>query len=116
MDQLSKFREVIERYRSFDWQLRKILVSPASREAFSGQQEFVDVEVAESEVDAVWFRRPASGGREAWELRLIAESPYALFETFEPDEPEDEREEVRIEMEARLRSRVEHPDVPSDEH
>ena len=116
MDQLSKFREVIERYRSFDWQLRKILVSPASREAFSGQQEFVDVEVAESEVDALWFRRPASGGREAWELRLIAESPYALFETFEPDEPEDEREEVRIEMEARLRSRIAHPDILPDEH
>jgi hypothetical protein len=116
MDQLSNFREVIERYRSFDWQLRKILVSPASREAFSGQQEFGDVQVVESEVDALWFCRPAIGGREAWELRLIAESPYALFETFEPDEPEDEREEVRIEMEARLRSRIAHPDIPPDEH
>jgi len=116
MDQFSKFLEVIERYRSFDWQLRKILVSPASREAFSRQNEFGDVEIAESEVDAVWFRRPASGGREAWELRLIAESPYALFETFEPDESEDEREEVRIEMEARLRSHIEHPNIPTEEH
>jgi hypothetical protein len=33
----------------------------------------------------------------------VAETPYALFETFEPDEPEEEREELRREMEARLR-------------
>jgi hypothetical protein len=29
-----------------------------------------------------------------------------LFETFEADEAEDEREEVRLEMEARLREHV----------
>ena len=41
--------------------------------------------------------------REAWELRLIAENPFALFETFEKDETEEQREEMRREMEARLR-------------
>ena len=55
-------------------------------------------------VDALWFARAshAGGGREAWELRLVAATPYALFETFEEDEAEEEREEVRREMEARL--------------
>jgi len=33
----------------------------------------------------------------------VAETPYALFETFEADEEEEDREEVRREMEARLR-------------
>jgi hypothetical protein len=41
--------------------------------------------------------------REAWELRLISETPYALFEAFEEDETEEQREEVRREMEARMR-------------
>jgi hypothetical protein len=64
---------------------------------------FEGVAVVESEVDAMWFMRAAQGGREAWELRLVAEPPYALFELFEPDEAEEDREDVRREMEARLR-------------
>jgi hypothetical protein len=51
----------------------------------------------------LWFSRPSHAGREAWELRLVSETPYALFETFEPDEAEYERVELRREMEARLR-------------
>ena len=46
---------------------------------------------------------PSYEQREAWELRLLAENPFALFETFEVDETEEQREEVRREMEARLR-------------
>jgi hypothetical protein len=64
---------------------------------------FEGVGVVESEVDAMWFTRPAQGGREAWELRLVGETPYALFELFESDEAEEDREDVRREMEARLR-------------
>ena len=71
--------------------------------AESGAGVFEGVAVAESEVDAMWFARAAAGGREAWELRLVAEPPYALFELFEPDEAEEDREDVRREMEARLR-------------
>jgi hypothetical protein len=41
-----------------------------------------------------------------WELRLLEQTQYALFEAFEPDETEPEREEVRLEMEARLREHV----------
>jgi hypothetical protein len=34
---------------------------------------------------------------------LLAETQYALFENFEADETEEQREEARREMEARLR-------------
>jgi hypothetical protein len=67
---------------------------------------FEGAAVIESDVDAVWFTRASQAGREAWELRLLGEPPYALFELFEPDEAEDEREDVRREMEARLREYV----------
>ena len=63
-------------------------------------------EVEEASVDALWFSRASHNQREAWELRLLAESPFALFETFEHDETEEQREEMRREMEARLRDYV----------
>ena len=40
-------------------------------------------------------------------MRLIAEERYALFEAFEADESEEDREEVRREMENRMRAEVE---------
>ena len=60
-------------------------------------------ETRESEIEALWFARPSHGGREAWELRLIAEQPYALFEAFEADESEEDREDARCEMENKMR-------------
>ncbi len=54
----------------------------------------------------MWFSRPSHNNREAWELRLLAQTQYALFETFEADETEEERDEVKLEMEARLRDYV----------
>jgi hypothetical protein len=62
--------------------------------------------VTAAEFDALWFSRPSHEGREAWELRLVAESPYALFETFAKDELEAAREEGRKEMENRMRERA----------
>ena len=61
------------------------------------------VPVKEVAFDALWFSRPSHNSREAWELRLLAQTQYALFETFEADETEEERDDVRHEMEARLR-------------
>jgi hypothetical protein len=51
----------------------------------------------------LWFSRPSHNDREAWELRLLAQTQYALFETFEADETEEERDDLRLEMEAQLR-------------
>lgn len=63
----------------------------------------------EAPIDAMWFSRPSHDGREAWELRLVAEQPYALFETFEKDETEEQRKEMRREMENRMRDKVMSP-------
>ena len=59
--------------------------------------------VREAGFDALWFSRPSHNNREAWELRLLSQTQYALFEAFEPDETEEEREDVKLEMEARMR-------------
>lgn len=105
MSLLSLFTETLAIYRRHGWQLRRVLLRPESRRELSSEMAslFESAAVQESSYDALWFARPSHAGREAWELRLVAETPYALFETFEPDEAEEDREELRQEMEARLR-------------
>ncbi|MEJ7615862.1 MAG: hypothetical protein WKF30_02550 [Pyrinomonadaceae bacterium] len=109
MEQTALFKEIIATYRKFDWKLKRVLLSARSGAELSEPREtlFGAAEVRESApVDALWFARPSPPKREAWELRLVSASPFALFETFEEDEPEGEREELRRELEAQLIERV----------
>lgn len=105
MTLLERFSETLNNYRRHGWQLRRVLLRPESQAemAAASANVFENAPVQDFSVDALWFARASHAGREAWELRLVAETPYALFETFEADEAEEEREEVRQEMEARLR-------------
>ena len=107
MNQLQRFRETSATYRKHGWRLERVLMRTETlaelREAEGDDARFEGAATQEAPVDAMWFGRASHGGREAWELRLVAEPPYALFELFEKDEAEEEREDVRREMEARLR-------------
>lgn len=127
MDRLGQFRAALAQYRKHGWQLARVLMTrdalaelrreqeeagarrgdaeTGDSEAAVGGLSFEGVAPRESGIDAMWFRRASAGGREAWELRLAAE-PYALFELFEADEAEEEREDVRREMEARMAERM----------
>jgi hypothetical protein len=98
MSSADLFMELTATYRKHGWQLRSVLLQPETRAELS-----VEVPVKEAEFDALWFSRPSHNDREAWELRLLAQTQYALFETFEADEREEERDDLRLEMEARLR-------------
>src|SRR5689334_5011190 len=102
------FMEVVATYRKHGWELRTALLLPATRAELESEEPGLlnNVNVREAEVDALWFSRPSHNKRDAWELRLLAQTPYALFETFEPEETEEERDEVRQEMEARMRDYV----------
>ena len=109
MNQLRLFREILALYRKHGWRLERVLMradtrAELAREAGGAEPtSFEGGEVRPAEFDAMWFRRASPGDREAWELRLVADTPYALFELFEADEEEDDREDVRREMEARMR-------------
>ena len=108
MSLTKKFDDVLATYRRHGWRLARVLARPETLEALRASAgdaaaTYEGAPAAESDVDAMWFTRASQGGREAWELRLLAEPPYALFELFEPDESEEDREDVRREMEARLR-------------
>jgi hypothetical protein len=93
--------DIISTYEKYGWKLRRVLLRPETR----AQPDFDQVEnvpVEEARIDALWFSRPSFGGREAWELRLLAETPYALFETFAPTNSKENQEEVRRQLEERL--------------
>lgn len=105
MNNANLFMELLATYRKHGWELRGVLLQP---ETLAELGELVkDVPVKEAEFDALWFSRPSHNKREAWELRLLAQTQYALFETFEADETEEERSDLRLEMEAKLRQYVE---------
>jgi len=97
------FTELTAIYRKHGWQLRSVLLRPETRVEI-GSLLPDGLVIRETEFDALWFSRPSHNGREAWELRLLAQTQYALFETFEADETEEERDDLRLEMEARLRN------------
>ncbi|HEV2837605.1 MAG TPA: hypothetical protein VGW58_19940 [Pyrinomonadaceae bacterium] len=106
MKKAGLFLELVATYRKHGWELRSALLQPATEAELRAAEEaqlLQGVPVRESPVDALWFSRPSHNTREAWELRLLAQTPYALFETFELDETEEERNDVRQEMEARMR-------------
>ena len=111
MDYRDLIKEIVGSYQKHGWELRRVLLRPETNAGLKvgpGANDFssAGVRMEEAEVDALWFSRPSHEQREAWELRLLAENPFALFETFEVDETEEEREEMRREMEARLREYV----------
>ena len=112
MSRLKKFQEILAQYRRHGWRLARVLARPESLAEMRGAGGetaaviFEGAPAGESDVDAMWFTRPSAEGREAWELRLVGDTPYALFELFEPDEAEEDRADVRREMEARLREYV----------
>ena len=104
MNNADLFGELVATYRKHGWELREALLRPATLAEI--QSLLGELPVREAECDALWFSRPSHQNREAWELRLLAQTQYALFEAFEPDETEEERDEVRREIEAKLRDYV----------
>jgi hypothetical protein len=115
MPSIELFKEIIATYQRHGWELKRVLIKPATRNDLTGQAAglFNEAALIEAEIDALWFARPSHGAREAWELRLVAEQPYALLEAFEADETEEEREEARLEMEHQMREQVSPSEPPA---
>ena len=105
MNKSSLLQDLIATYEKHGWRLSQVLLKPETRAELLPTIEAHSqvIEAREAEFDALWFSRPSHQNREAWELRLLAETQYALFETFESDETEEQRREVKLEMESRLR-------------
>ena len=106
MSQEDLINEILATYKKHGWELRRALLRPETLAAITESGLLSQAQVEDSQIDALWFSRASHGQREAWELRLVATTQYALFENFEAEEEEEAREGLRREMEARMRSKV----------
>lgn len=56
------------------------MCSETRAQVVSSEEEWIEVARIEAAgIDALWFSRASPGKREAWELRLVAETQYALL-------------------------------------
>jgi hypothetical protein len=103
MSKADLLKEITAPYKKYGWTLRRVLLKDDTRrELLNTLAEIAANDLVEtSTVDAIWFSR-TSDNREAWELRLLSASPYALFESFDKNTPEAEREKARQVIEVRL--------------
>jgi hypothetical protein len=97
-------------YTRHGWEPRRILYAAETlpREMASILQEYPNVEIENARLDAVWFARRSRPGVEAWELRRIAGSPFALVELIEDGTDEAEVSKRLRYVEQRM---IEHTEV-----
>ena len=101
-----QIQAILAQYEKHGWILRRVLLCPATAESLADSLEnlFGATPVVSGETDAVWFSRKSETGNEAWELRGLSQTPFALIEVFEDADDETVREEARFEMEQNLTS------------
>lgn len=97
--------EITSLYRKHGWTLRRALLSDELRVHLTDrlQDLFGGAEVVSSQINGLWFSRPARNQGETWELRRLSDAPFALVEVFESEIEAEIRELVLREAENRLR-------------
>jgi len=104
MNRAEPIREALALYKKHGWTLRRVLLSKESRNELKDSlgELFGAAEVFDFGKDAAWFSRASGKDREAWELRLFGDAPFALVEVFSADRDEPARDLARREMEQRI--------------
>lgn len=104
MNETELIREIKATYQKHGWILRRVLLTKETLEK-TGASLKTDAPVFVSEVNALWFSR-VSGAGEAWELRALSATPFALFELLRKGVSEEERSRILSETEKRLKERA----------
>lgn len=103
--------EILSLYKKHGWILRRVLISEKLSKEIRASLEthFGDAEVVPAEIDAALFSRDSGSERVAWELRHLSANPFAAFELFDKEMPENVLRENLREMEERLKNRLLRP-------
>jgi len=90
----TEIKDIIALYKKHGWTLRRVLLLNQSRERLAPDSEsvFGKAEIRDADLDALWFSRRSRPDCEAWELRRLAGTPFALVETIPDGTADDERE------------------------
>ena len=106
-----QIRDILSLYAKHGWSLRRVLLSDGLRVNINEhtQELFGGAEIVSSPfLNALWFSRASRQG-EAWEIRHLSETPFALVQVFPADWTEEAREENRKEMQTRLAEQTSKP-------
>jgi hypothetical protein len=99
-----QIQEVLSLYNRYGWELRRVLLTPESKEKIGVY--FEPIETTKAEIDALWFSRSAANGGETWELRHLSTNPFALLEVFDDEDEAEVREEAMLEVERNMREKL----------
>lgn len=104
MRELADIKAIVEQYAKHDWIVRRAMLSPASIAVFGSDLAslYAGVEIIESANEGIWFSRRTLPDREAWELRRLAGSPFALVAVLEDSFSAEEREDVLSSVQRRM--------------
>lgn len=104
-----QIREIIAQYERHGWSLRRVLLSAELKNNLPAPL-FGSAEINAAALNALWFSRESFAGREAWELRHISDTPFALLEVFESEDEEEVREQARQDLETQLLKQASKPE------
>ncbi|MEO5857438.1 MAG: hypothetical protein ABIR33_00670 [Pyrinomonadaceae bacterium] len=108
MKEIAEIVSIIEQYSKHDWVVRRITLSSGLVAALGAEMavRHPDIKVEESHREAIWFSRRTLPDREAWELRRLSGSPFALVALLEDAWSQDDREQVLRDTEDRMFNEV----------
>ena len=95
--------DIIEQYEKHGWRLRRVLLTQDLAQSLNDTTSvFGDAEVRMAAIDGLWFSRRSMPDREAWELRRISASPFALVEVIPDGLTDQELDELFTQAEDRM--------------
>ena len=96
--------EIVKQYEKHGWTLRRALLSDDSRVVLS--DTLAGIDVALSDLEALWFSRRSKPENESWELRRLTGSPFALVAVVPSNASEDELESTLAQIADDMRERT----------
>ena len=104
MIELGIVGEIISQYEKHGWILRRALLSEENKNVLAEKASSIDVEV--SDLDALWFSRRSNPESEAWELRRLTGSPFALVAVISSDATSDEVDATLAQVADEMRAKT----------
>ena len=96
--------EIVKQYEKHGWTLRRALLSDESRVVLS--DTLAGIDIASSDLEALWFSRRSKPESESWELRRLTGSPFALVAVVPSNASEDELESTLAQIADDMRERT----------
>lgn len=103
MTNRNDINEIVDQYVKHGWKLRRVLLTAELGGSLGDPAGlFGDAEVRTADHDGLWFSRRSMPDREAWELRRISASPFAVVEVLPDGLTDQERDELLALAEERM--------------